>query len=145
MKRIRGWEQALVRFTMSRMRTPQEWGSHDCCIFAADAIKTITGEDFAADFRGQYGSETEAFQLLAQLGYADLGALASSRLPEIIRDGQPAPHFAHRGDVVLVGREWNEYGEALGICDGISIIGPGVKRGIAAIPIKYAVRAWKVG
>lgn len=145
MNRIKGWEQALVGFTISRMRTPWAWGEHDCCIFAADAIKTVTGEDLAEDFRGQYGTETEAFRLLADLGYADLGALVSSRLPEIIVDGQPAPQFAQRGDVVLIGREWNEHGEALAICDGRSVVGPRIPRGLEIIPMRYVARAWRVG
>jgi hypothetical protein len=135
LQRLKGWEQRLVREHMSAMRRLWAWGAHDCAIFAANSILVVTGEDMAADFRGQYETEAEAWDFLARLGYADLGALASSRLPEI------EPRDARRADVVLMPGELGDY---LSICDGRTAVGP-VARGIAHSPMGMAKRAWRVG
>ena len=143
MQRIKGWEQAYVRFTISCLRRSWEWSQFDCCMFAADGIKAVTGEDFGAPYRGQYETESEAYEFLASLGYADLGALASSRLPEILQDGEPAPSLARRCDIVLTPTR-DGRGQALAICDGISLIGP-YARGLQHLPMSMALRAWRVG
>ena len=44
--------------------TPFAWGTHDCCIGAANAILANTGTDIADDFRGKYSTEAEAFALI---------------------------------------------------------------------------------
>lgn len=136
MTRVSGWEQALVRCTIAKMREPWRWGWHDCAIFAADCILAVTGDDMAEEFRGKYETESEAWHFLASLGYEDLGQLASARLPEI------KPRDAGRGDVVLAK---GELGDFLAICDGPTIIGPVAPRGIRHSPINIALRAWRVG
>lgn len=135
MKRREGWEQALVVMTASKLRTPWGWGSHDCAIFAADCILAMTGEDLAEEFRGRYDNEAEAWALLASLGHEDLGALVTSRLPEI------KPRDAMRGDVVLMP---GEYGDFVAVCDGHTAVGPKAPRGINHIPMIAAKRAWRV-
>lgn len=141
MAKLKGWDQALVRLNMSKMRKPWQWSQHDCCIFAADGVMVQTGVDFARDFRGQYETEGEAYALLAYLGYADLGALVSSRLPEIMFEGNPAPMLARRGDIVLMP---GEHGDYLAICDGITAVGPTIPRGIRHADMSIAKRAWRV-
>jgi hypothetical protein len=79
--RIKGWEQTLARTTRAAMRTPYAWGGHDCALFAAGCVASITGEDFASEFRGSYDDEDSARRLLASLGCADVGDLASRYLP----------------------------------------------------------------
>jgi len=51
MERVQGWESKLDKFVESRHNTRFEWGKHDCCLFACDAVKEITGEDPAYAFR----------------------------------------------------------------------------------------------
>jgi len=136
MIRVRGWEQALVATTTSKLRTPWGWGSHDCIMMAADCILAVTGEDLARDFRGRYDNEREAWGLLASLGFADIGALVRSRLPEI------ETREACRGDVVLMP---GEQGEFVAICDGRTAVGPRAPRGINHNPMELATRAWRVG
>lgn len=135
-QRIQGWEQALVTSTASKLRTVWAWGEHDCIIFAADCIKAMTGQDLAEEFRGQYDNEAEAWALLGSIGYEDLGALVSSRLPEI------KPRDAMRGDVVLMA---GEEGDFVAICDGLTAVGPRAPRGINHNPMTAAKRAWRVG
>jgi hypothetical protein len=136
MMRVKGWEQRLVRCTIAKMREPWKWGTHDCAIFAADCILAVTGEDLAEDFRGQYDTEAEAWRFLASLGYEDLAQLASSRLPEI------KPRDATRGDITIAK---GQYGDFLGVCDGLTLIGPVAPRGIRHSEMSLAYRAWRVG
>lgn len=135
LQRREGWEQAYVRVGIAAMKRPHAWGEHDCVMFVCDCIAAMTGEDLAADFRGQYDNEREARALLARLGYVDIGALASSRLPEI------DPAQAQRGDVVLIPGEEGEY---LAIVDGRTAVGPAA-RGLTHAPLGLAKRAWRVG
>jgi len=135
MKRLEGWEQALVEMTASKLRTPWAWGVHDCVIFAADCILAMTGEDLAEDFRGRYDNESEAWATLASIGHNDLGSLVASRLPDI------EPRDAGRGDVVLMA---GEQGDFIAICDGRTAVGPKAPRGINHNPMVAATRAWRV-
>jgi hypothetical protein len=132
--RRRGWEQALAAFTRAHMRTPYQWGQHDCALFAAGAVEAITGEDFAAEFRGTYEDEDGARRLLTSLGCEDVGDLASRYLPEIM------PAEARRGDVVMID---GQLGPFLAIVDGRTAVGPSA-RGLTHTPIEMASRAWGV-
>lgn len=133
--RIRGWEQALAAFTRAHMRTTYEWGRHDCALFAAGAVAATTGVDFAQDFRGTYDDEEGARRVLASIGCADVGDLASRYLPEI------APAEARRGDIVLID---GVRGMFLAVVDGRTAVGPTL-RGLAHTPLNLALRAWAVG
>jgi hypothetical protein len=133
--RLKGWEQALAATTRAAMRTPYAWGVHDCALFAATCVAAVTGEDFAAGFRGGYDDEDGARRLLASLGCADVGDLASRYLPEI------EPPEARRGDVVMLDAA---FGPFLAIVDGRTAVGPSA-RGLTHTPVSQAQRAWRVG
>lgn len=133
--RVRGWEQALHAVTRRAMRRAYSWGEHDCALFAADCVAAVTGEDFAADFRGRYSTEEEAQAVLASLGCASVADLPGRfGLPECL------PTEARRGDVVLIP---GAAGEFLGIVDGRTAVGPG-PRGLAHVPLSGALKAWRV-
>jgi hypothetical protein len=133
--RLPDWDQRLVAFTRSVLRRPFEWGGHDCALFAADAVAAMTGFDLAADYRGQYASEEEAWEFLASLGYFDLEALAAARLP------RRSIAEARRGDVALAA---GEFGDFLAICDGETMVGPSA-RGVSHTPMTSAKAAFGVG
>lgn len=121
---------ALLR---DRMRTPFQWGVHDCCTFAADAVLALTGQDPAADVRGTYGDEAGATAVLEAAGGLQA---AGARAGEAI-----APRAAAVGDVGLVqyaGRE------QLAVCAGSVWLVPAT-RGLAALPFTAAAAAWRVG
>lgn len=49
------------------------WGIWDCCLFASDAVKCMTGKDPASRLRAIYANEKEARQLVEHLGgYAEI-------------------------------------------------------------------------
>jgi hypothetical protein len=130
--RVREWQSRLAAVVSERMTAPFEWGRNDCCLFAADCVKAMTGRDPAADARG-YTDEREAARIIKKLG--GLGAIAATRAggPEI------APMLARIGDVVYgtLGRD------CLGICTGETWHAPG-EHGLLAAPMSTVKRAWRV-
>ena len=57
---------------------PFEWGECDCCLFAADVVRDLTGVDYAAEFRGRYSTKIGAARLIKPHG--DLEGFVSSVL-----------------------------------------------------------------
>lgn len=96
-KRFPDWPERLAAYLESRRNAPFEFGVHDCCTFACDAVKAQTGTDPMALARGKYKTEKGAANWLKRNG-GDLEAAArklGSEMPII-----PAA-FAGRGCVVL--------------------------------------------
>jgi len=113
---------------------PFAWGVNDCALFAADAIRAITGVDHAAIFRGLYDTREQAEAIVAQ--YGGLRPFVNYFLgPEI------DPKLARRGDIALItdakGRE------VLSVCLGASFTATG-ETGLKFFKIKDAVSAWRV-
>lgn len=126
------WRDRFDSFIQSRMRSPFEWGTNDCCMFAADAVLAAHGIDHAEDVRGSYSTEKEARRLLRRLG--GLAAIASRGGDEI------APLMANVGDVGLIAQEEREL---LGVCVGGVWLVP-TRDGLCAVQIDAAKRAWSV-
>lgn len=127
------WQARFAALCAERQDAPFVWGTHDCCLWAADAVQAITGLDFAAQHRGQYRDAESAARLLHRLG--GVGAIASAAL------GAPVPvAFAAVGDVLLVLQEGRN---ALAVCNGDSALGPG-PQGLAVLGMDAALAAWKV-
>jgi len=133
MRRIENWPFALSRFLTERQAVPFVWGASDCCLFAADAVVAITGEDFAAGYRGTYATEEEAQALLEAAG--GVAALAGAVGPRCL------PTEARRGDVVLT------EGGALGVVDdsGRRVALYVAGRGLSRLPADCIRMAWRVG
>lgn len=100
--------ESLTTFIESHKDKPFSWGETDCCMFAADWVKELTGRDYAASFRGKYSDEAGAKRELVKAG--GLVPLISGMLGEPLN-----PLVACRGDIV-----WGEYenGPACGIMAG---------------------------
>ncbi len=115
---------------------PFTWGSHDCCLFAADAVIAVTGVDPAAEWRGRYSSEAEA---LALQGEGGLEGIVATGLAAFGAMECPV-RLAQRGDCVLavLGNE-----PLLGVALGSRIAVPGFER-LQLIPLAAGVRAWAV-
>ncbi len=96
------WEQRLHAFLESEKAKPFAWGTHDCCIFAANWILALTGVDIAEDFRGKYTDEASCTALMAKLGYADVDAMITAQLTVKWQFAVVHPNFAHRGDLIQV-------------------------------------------
>lgn len=102
MARIDGWEKRLADEVEAARHLPFVWGTHDCVLWAADCVKTITGIDYAKDYRARYKTKRGAYRILKNNPVPD-------RVGEIFEPITPA--LARRGDVVF--KE-----NSLGICFG---------------------------
>jgi hypothetical protein len=123
------WEKRLNEFLDTV--GPFEWGTNDCCLFAANAVLAMTGEDYAKPYRG-YKTAKGALSRLKDIGVA---GVATNAL------GAPkAPLFAQRGDVVSFDAG---DGIALGVCIGAKIAAVG-QDGLLMLPMNEAIQAWSV-
>lgn len=131
--RLPDWQARFAALCDARRSTPFAWGSHDCCLWAADCVQAITGHDFAAPYRGRYDDAKGAAELLVRDG--GVGAIASAAL------GAPVPvSLATVGDVVLVQQEGRK---ALAVCNGSAALATG-PHGLVSIGMDAALAAWKV-
>lgn len=133
MQRFKDWPSRLQALLDAAQGRPFEWGVHDCCLWAADAVLATTGVDLAVPWRGTYSTEGEAAALLDALG--GLRALGALGGPEC------KPALAGAGDVGLIehgGRGW------LAVHDGAAWICP-TREGFVRWPTRAARCAWKVG
>lgn len=94
--RTQTWRAALADHIDRCRAAPFVWGKHDCALFAAGAVKAMTGTDLARGLRGKYRSAGSAAVLIKKHGFGSLGDLVASRLPEV------APAFAMRGDLAII-------------------------------------------
>lgn len=135
MIRFEDWPSRLLAAVHDAERTPFAWGSHDCALFAANVVQSMTGEDFAAPFRGRYSTGTGALLALRSNGAEDLADYVTRVLGEPI-----APALARRGDVVMFSAA---EGDALGVVVGAEAAAAG-PQGITWIPMAAWSKAWRV-
>jgi len=108
-------------------------GECDCCLFAADIVLAMTGEDYAAAYRGKYKTKKGAASALRKYG----GGTIETSIP---LDEIPV-NYAGRGDLVLADLP---NGPAVGICIGAIAAFKAAGKGLAYIPITECRMAWKV-
>lgn len=133
-RRRRDWPGRFFRLIGAARARPFAWGTHDCCLWAADSVEAVTGTDPAARWRGTYRDEIGALRLVRALG--GLPAVAALGGVEI------APGLAAPGDVGLV--TWPDGVACLGVCAGVSrwlVVGDS---GLVTLH-QRAARAWGVG
>lgn len=150
LKRSHSWQtKELYEFFVARTAEPFAWGTNDCCIFPADAIKAMTGTDIAADFRGKYTDEASAFALIKSVtGFPTVSAAASwcARKFGLVEwedgNGKPAPLFAQRGDLAVLEDAGRLIAGIVGL-NGRHVISVG-ESGLLRLPLSAVVRAWRV-
>src|SRR5579864_5172264 len=102
--RVAHWDtRALYNFLRERAREPFAWGKNDCALFVADAVEAMTGVDIAAEFRGLYQSEEEAFALIRTVtGGEGIEAAAAWCAARHNLEEFAYPLGARRGDLVTL-------------------------------------------
>lgn len=130
--RIDGWESRLLYALQENRKF--EWGACDCCLFAADIVRGISGVDPAEKFRGKYKSKRGADRIISRLG--GLRAAISAQLGDEI-----IPNLAMRGDVVLLNNAGREVVGVVNLSGQISAMG---ETGVVTLPINDAICAWRV-
>lgn len=131
--RLPDWQIRLEAFMRVRRTMPFKWGVHDCATFAADGIEAMTGVRYVPGLRGH---QTAREAIAAMRAAGGLKGIATQALGEPV-----APLMATIGDVVLVpmGKR-----EALGLCNGSTVIGAALAGGLANAPLDIAIAAWRV-
>lgn len=127
--------QMLTAYLKERADRPFEWGVNDCCIFAADWVRLVTGRDHAADLRGVYRTASGAKLVMRAHGGPSRIATEALGIP------LPTVATAQRGDVVLFE---SGNGPALGICAGEKFAAVRPVGGVGYFSMRHAVTAWRV-
>lgn len=141
LRRTHDWPGKLAAYIEAHARTPFQWGTFDCALFACNCIQEMTGVDLAPDFRDKYNSLASAQVAIHDYAGGGLAELIEKKTAE---NGMPGIKLglASRGDVVLVKQD---IGDALGIIglDGREAICAG-ENGLRRVPRNLWLKAWKV-
>lgn len=140
--RIENWPQRLNDFIESRRNSKFEWGSNDCCMFAALAIEAVLGFNEHAKYLGSYSTRQGARNVLCALTRQQTYSRAVAALPDVLGYERCNPKLAQRGDLVLIRQHRVP---ALGVVsmDGRFAVAPG-HTGIMKIPINQVIAAWRI-
>ncbi len=133
MTRLPTWQTRFALLCIERRARAFEWGAHDCCLWAADAVHAVTGKDFAEGLRGTYATAAEAAKMLKQVG--GVRGVATAALGEPIN-----PTLAAVGDIVLLTEEGRDL---LAVCNGLEALCAG-PTGLVPVSTRQAHAAWRV-
>jgi hypothetical protein len=141
MTRIESWPSALSDYLLRAERVRFRYGSQDCGLFVAGAIRAMTGVDVASTLRG-YTNREEAFKRIAALCGTPTMEAVASHLAEQYGVPEVPVLSAQRGDAVLLrsGRR-----SSLGIVamHGTEILTP-YRAGLLRLPLSHVRRAWHI-
>jgi len=137
MTRKPNWPELLPPFLAEKKDMPFDWQYNNCCFFASDWLRILTGIDPATDLRAEITDLASAKKaLLARGGVEQIceDRCAANDWPEV------APNFAQRGDIATVD---TPHGPAIGVVFGRNVAFAG-KLGVEFIPISQTRRAWRI-
>jgi hypothetical protein len=135
MRRLKNWPSRLAALVELARVQPFCWGRHDCCLWAADAVRASTGIDLAAEWRGTYDDAAGALRLLASLG--GIEAVCSWVGSAI------DPRLAASGDLgVVVAGDDGRACAAVFDHDRWLVVG---EQGLLSFDRAAASKAWRVG
>ena len=139
-QRYDDWPERLNAYLEKVGRRPFKWGTHDCCTFAAGAVKAMTGRNHMAEFRGTYRSEAEAAEALKAIGKGSLYATIRSKFGNPVK-----PALAKRGDLMMADQKTvnGQGAPVLLICLGEQSAGPGAE-GLVFLPTLSCLRGFRV-
>lgn len=132
--RLPNWRSALRDYVEDVARKPFRYGTHDCALFVAGAVKAMTGVDHARGWRSQYRSLAKGRKLLAEQGHQDHVAMVASLFAEI-----PVLR-AQVGDIAVLD---GDGGDTLGVVQGpyVWAVDP---HGLRSVPLIKAKKAFRV-
>jgi len=98
------WPVRLNEYIIAAEKKEFKLGTHDCCIFAAGAIKAITGKDPMPEFRDQYDDWKSAEDALDEIGYDNLYKTLAKKFgtPVIGQKGQKGDLAFYEGACGIV-------------------------------------------
>ncbi len=138
-ERFPDWEERLGAFIAGHLGTSFTWGQRDCCLFAADWVRTCTGEDPAQGLRGTYADEAGALAVIRRSG--GFYRFVTIRLAQpMMRE----PLRAGRGDLAALAGE-SEDMPALGIVLGARVAVLTPRHDLVQLPVTSIIAAWRIG
>jgi hypothetical protein len=144
LKRTQHWAtREFNDHLIARAHAPHTYGENDCCTFAADGIKAMTGVDIAEDFRG-YTTEAGALKAIKKItGGSTVDDVANYVAKKYELTELTHPLMAQRGDLVLVEQA---DGPLMGLVhlSGACVVAPG-EVGLRRIALTAIKRAWRIG
>jgi len=133
----------LHQFLQENKNITFKWGVTDCGLFAADAIKSFTGVDIAADFRGKYTTQIGAIKAFKTVAGGTTIADAAAHCAQ--KNGLTEhTHclMAKRGDLVLL-QNAGQLIAGIVHLNGRAVVSVSEK-GILSQPITTVKRSWSV-
>lgn len=114
LERIENWHTALNAHINEHREVEFEWGQNDCALWAASAVKAITGIDFCEDIRGTYSTVEGAYKAIRQYYKVDqLGAALQNIFGEPVHIA-----YARQGDITFQRSNFMGFDMRLAICNG---------------------------
>jgi len=133
-KRYDDWQLRFETLVAENMSKAFSWGSHDCMLWAANAVEALTGFDAAEDLRGTYDSALGAARVVKELG--GMEKLITDRLGvEPVGAG-----YANVGDILLADLEGQL---TAAVCNGETMLAPSAEC-LVALPTLSALKCWKI-
>jgi hypothetical protein len=143
LKRRQHWAtRELNQHIIDRAKAPHIYGQNDCCLFAADGIKAMTGVDIAEDFRG-YTTEAGALKTIKKVTSGSNVEHAAEYCAQKYDLAElKYPLMAQRGDLVLI-EEADGLKMGLIHLGGACAVVPGEKE-LRRVPLTSIKRAWRI-
>ena len=137
MTRKEDWRKRLGDYVAGLRTRPYAFGSQDCWLFVAGAVKAMTGTDYAKPHRGRYKTARGALGIVKRARASNMAEFAA-----LFLDEHDAPVFAQIGDVMAIPTK-DAFGFSLGILNGerILVVTP---TGVDTRDRSEATRAFKV-
>ena len=133
--RLPEWRERLQVYLQSIAHEPLEFGRHDCALFAADAVRAMTGVDLAEAYRGRYTTLHGGMRILARDGFSDQVALVAAHLAPV------TVAMAMPGDLAVFE---TQSGRALGVVQGAAVYVLHVDGLLGLVPLTDATEAFTV-
>ena len=144
MTKLDHWQtRTFPNFLRERASTPFCWGKNDCAMFAADAIRAITGIDIASDFRGKYTTELGAMKTIKQVcgGSSVVDAAIYCATKHGLMENKH-PLMAKVGDLVIVSNGGTMIAGVVHT-NGREVVSVG-ESGLVLLPITQVTRSWSI-
>jgi len=138
-KRRDDWPIVLEAQIRESKEKEFDWATHNCVLFAANIVLSITGMDFMHKYRERCVSEKSALRIVVEV----CGGYDVEKFIEILMQDSCFPekpkNKAQRGDIVLINTEIGPAAAIVGSGGKVVAVG---KTGVVLFPLNKATRAW---
>ena len=136
MERFPDWHERLADCIETGQCFEFQYGTHDCCLWAAYCVDNMTGSDLQKQIQEtcHYSNEEGAKALINAAG--GLQPL----VVQFLGNELDSPSFAAPGDLVVVN---NEGQELVGIVVGHGVVAA-AKEGLVSLPYGTIRHAWRI-